>query len=276
MIYEYCNGEKLSKIIQDYIQKYKKQISEEIVQYLMKQIIEIIGYMKSKGIFLTELDGRGIFNYDSINLNNMLINFDSEKDKENINLMNAKIKMINFKKAYKDDDINTPYDFFVDDTRLYKKTVKKREDTIIFCLGKMCYELLTGKSPFEGNNHEEIFQKIEEGNYFIPNNLSIEAINFLNSTLQNTDKFRVSLDDLFKLDFLCKNVKDFHFCDFNNMIKIDRLNLNIKGIIVNINNNKDKEVLKINEKEKNNELSNKENPFNNLKDSVEININKND
>ena len=190
--------------------------------------------------------------------------------------MNAKIKMINFKKAYKDDDINTPYDFFVDDTRLYKKTVKKREDTIIFCLGKMCYELLTGKSPFEGNNHEEIFQKIEEGNYFIPNNLSIEAINFLNSTLQNTDKFRVSLDDLFKLDFLCKNVKDFHFCDFNNMIKIDRLNLNIKGIIVNINNNKDKEVLKINEKEKNNELSNKENPFNNLKDSVEININKND
>ena len=92
---------------------------------------------------------------------------------------------------------------------------------------------------------------------------------------QNSDKFRVSLKDIHKLDFLSKNINDFHFCDFNIVPNFDKLNLNIKGIIVNINNDKYKEDIKINEKKENNELSDIE-PFSNLKESVEIEINKND
>ena len=68
------------------------------------------------------------------------------------------------------------------------------------------------------------------------------------------------------------------------MTNFDNLNLNIKGIIVNINNDKDKEDILTNikkenkdknENKDNNEISDKENPFYNLKESVEIDINKN-
>ena len=102
LIYEYCNGEKLSKTIYDYIQIYNKKLSEEILQNLMKKIIDSLEYIHSNGIYITELEDIGYLDNNSINLDNILINFDSEIDKENINLMNAKIKMNNFKKAYKD------------------------------------------------------------------------------------------------------------------------------------------------------------------------------
>ena len=180
--------------------------------------------------------------------------------------MNATIKIINFKKAY---------DFTMKPQTCFNFS-KNREKSIIFRIGKICYELLTGKPPFRGNKLDQL------GDYFIPNYLSIEAINFLNSTLQNSDKFRVSLNDIRKLDFLSKNINDFHFCDFNIISNLNNLNLNIKGIIININNDKDKEDLKIDEKKENNdkkdnnELFEKENPFSNLKESVEIDINKND
>ena len=272
MIYEYCNGEKLFKIIQDYIKMYNKQLSEEIVQNLMRQIIDTLEFIHSKGIYITELEDNGYLNNDSINLDNILINFDSQIDKEKINLMKANVKMINFKKAYNN------YYYFGMKEQTYSRLNKNREKIIIFCLGKICYELLTGKTPFEEDNLDKL------GDYFIPNYLSIEAIHFLNSTLQNSDKLRVSLNDIHKLDFLSKNINDFHFCDFSTMTNFDNLNLNIKGIIVNINNDKDKEDILTNikkenkdknENKDNNEISDKENPFYNLKESVEIDINKN-
>ena len=270
LIYEYCNGEKLSKIINDYIQIYNKKLPEEIVQKLMKQIIDAFEYINSKKICFPEFEDLGYLDNDRINigdenikLDNILVDFNSETDKEKINLIDAKIKMINFKKAYYYHD---NFDMREGNINL-SKTIKKN---IIFCIGKICYELLTGKPPFEEKYLGEF------GNYFIPNNLSIEAINFLNSTLQKSEQFRVSLKDIHKLDFLSKNKNDFHFCDFTRMPNFDKLNLNIKGIIVNINNDKYKEYIKVKIKKENKELTDKENPFSNLKESLEIDINSNE
>ena len=265
LIYEYCNGEKLSKIINDYIQIYNKKLPEEIVQKLMKQIIDALEYINSKKICFPEFEDLGYLDNDRINvgnesikLDNILVDFNSETDKEKINLIDAKIKMINFKKAY----------YYHDNSDMREGNInlsKTREKNIIFCIGKICYELLTGKPPFEEKYLGEF------GNYFLPNNLSIEAINFLNSTLQKSEQLRVSLKDIHKLDFLSKNKNDFHFWDFNGIPNFDKLNLNIKGIIVNINNDKYKEYIKVDKKE-NNELNDKENPFSNLKESLEVDI----
>ena len=87
IICEYCNGENLSKLNLDYIQKYKRNLPEEVVQKLMIQIIYVAQSYHEKGIGINKC----------LYLNNIFINFYSEKDKEEINLMNAIIKITNLK-----------------------------------------------------------------------------------------------------------------------------------------------------------------------------------
>ena len=139
----------------------------------MKQILDAIDYIHSRGIYINPLEYIDNLDYDkisNINLDNILINFDSEIDRENINLMNAKIKLINFKEAY-----DTSIYFDMKDEIYFDLTIR-RQQAIIFGIGKICYELLTGKT---------LFKNIDKSvDYYIPNYLSIEAINFLNITLQ--------------------------------------------------------------------------------------------
>ena len=151
----------------------------------MKQIIDALEYINSNKICFPEFEDLGYLDNDRINvgnesikLDNILVNFNSETDKEKINLIDATIKMINFKKTYYYSN------YFDMSEGINLNLGKTREKNIIFYIGKICYELLTGKNPFKGNNIDKLC-------YFIPNNLSIESINFLNSTLQNSDKFRV-------------------------------------------------------------------------------------
>ena len=83
IITEYCNGGNLK----EYLNIYKK-LSEEIVQYIMKQVIEAMKYLHNKKIMHRDL-----------NLSNILINYDDENDRENRNVMKGKIKIIDFQFA---------------------------------------------------------------------------------------------------------------------------------------------------------------------------------
>ena len=85
IIMEYCNGGDLSKALEKYIEKYGKPFDEKLVQHFMKQIIDAFKYMHDKQII-----------HYNIKLDNILLNYDDETDKDNFDLMKATIKIIDF------------------------------------------------------------------------------------------------------------------------------------------------------------------------------------
>ena len=96
---EYCNGGELSKALQNYQLKYGKAFNEELVQYLMRQII--ISAFKT-------IHNKGYMHRD-IKLENILLHFNNEQDKNNLNLMKAQIKIIDFGFACKIDKNSLTY-----------------------------------------------------------------------------------------------------------------------------------------------------------------------
>ena len=55
IVMEYVNGGELSDYLKKYMLKYKKPFSEEIVQYLMKQIVSAIYYLHMNKIVHRDL-----------------------------------------------------------------------------------------------------------------------------------------------------------------------------------------------------------------------------
>ena len=72
-----------------------------------------------------------------------------------------------------------------------------------------------GYHPFNSANTEELLDKVNKGDYFIPINLSKEAMSFLNCMLQYYPSKRVSIDILYKHRFLRKEINKFKKFDLN-------------------------------------------------------------
>ena len=67
LVMELCYGGELSKIFKQYVAKYNKTFPEEIVQYLMRQIVDAINYLHTLDIM-----------HRDIKLDNILLHFDNE------------------------------------------------------------------------------------------------------------------------------------------------------------------------------------------------------
>ena len=85
IIMELCNGGSLEENLDKYKKKYNKPFSEKIVQHIMRQIANAVNYLH--GIKIVHRD---------LKLANILINYDSEIDKNNINLLKSNIKLVDF------------------------------------------------------------------------------------------------------------------------------------------------------------------------------------
>ena len=232
LVMEYCNGGNLEKFLEKYQEDNKKPLSEEIVQYIMKQIVEGMKYLSNKNIM-----------HRHINLDNILINYEDENDKKNNNIMKAKIKIIDFgfSTYLKKGDLagtvlGSPINMSpirlkkLNSSENYKK-IGYNEEEDIWSLGTICYELLVGKSAFDSEDMEELVNRIELGDYYVPITLSKETISFLNCMLQYDSKKRLSFDKLSKHMFLTKNVSEF------TKINLDEMK-NIKvGVIINTKDN---------------------------------------
>ena len=207
IITEYCNGGKLKQFLEKYSDK---ALPEEIVQHVMRQIIEAIRYLNNKKIMHRHID-----------LGHFLINYEDKYDKENNNIMKGKIKLINFQfaKYLKKGELTKTIlgiPLNMSPIILNKlngipeyKDAEYDEKEDIWSLGIICYELLVGKNPFDSNDMGELVSKVNNGEYFIPITLSKEAISFINCMLKFDSQKRLSIDELYNHEFLRKNVNEF-------------------------------------------------------------------
>ncbi len=228
IITEYYNGGTLEEFLEIYIKKNDKAPSEEIVQYIMKQIIEGIKYLHNKKII-----------YRSICLSNIMINYEDKNDRINNNIMKGKIKIIDFgfSKYLKKGELTKTtlgYPITMDPIILFKlnkipeyKESEYDEKVDIWSLGIIFYELLIGNIPFESQNMEELFKKIKKGDYYIPTTLSKETMSFLNCMLRYNSKERLNIDMLYDHDFLRKNVKEFKILELKDNNLEPKIKFNI-------------------------------------------------
>ena len=236
LVMEYCNGGALSECLRKYKKKYGRPFPIEIVQYLMRQIIEGIRYIHNRNIIHRDLK-----------LDNILVYFNSENDKNELNMMRAVIKIIDFGFATHIGNSNLCYSTLgspinMDPNILKKMTEKKMgiddgrlvgydQKADIWSLGTLCYEMLIGKSAFNSKSMQELVQKVESGSYIIPTCLSKEVVSFLNAMLQYNAQKRLSANELARHHFLTKNIRDFEPIDVrkvSNKVNQNKLQVNIK------------------------------------------------
>ena len=182
IIMEYINGGDLSSCLKKYMNKFGKPFSEDIVKYLMRQIVEAVAYFHEKNVIHRDLK-----------LDNIMVNFNNEADKENLNMMKAEIKIIDFGFATQLDTkemlartaVGTALNM---DPIVLEKYNKLRDRNFgygnkvdVWSMGTICYELLVGKPLFEAKTMDELLSKVKKGNIKIPSHLSKEVINFLSN-----------------------------------------------------------------------------------------------
>ena len=199
LMFEYCNGGDLQSCLNKYMDKYNKPFPEEIV-------------------------GRQILHRD-IKLENILVKFKSEEDKNNLNMLKTDIKITDFgfSRYLKGDNLaksvlGNPINM---DPKILRKMARIENDSDfgydqkadIWSLGTITYELLIGCPAFDATSYDELIQKIEKGNYRIPHDISLskEAIAFLNGMMRYDPKTRLSIDELAKQFFLTKDISTFHY-----------------------------------------------------------------
>ena len=231
IIMEYCNGGELSKNLEKYMMKNGTAFPEELVQHFMRQIIDAFKYIHGKKII-----------HRDVKLENILLNFENEEDKKNLNLMKAQVKIIDFGFSCIYDDIKktvlgSPINM---DPLILKKLTDKTgatrelgydQSADIWSIGTICYEMLIGRSAFDSENMKELSDKIEKGNYTVPTNISAELVSFLNGMLQYEGKNRLNIEQLSRHAFITKDVKQFKKINLNeisNKIEDNQIEVNTK------------------------------------------------
>ena len=220
LVMEYCNGGGLSDCLDYHIKQYRKPFSEEVVQYLMRQIVEGIKYLHGKHIL-----------HRDIKLDNILVKFDKEEDRQKKNMLKAKVKIIDFGFArYLDpkqlafSTLGSPINMEPGILRKLNKMENSRdygydEKADIWSLGTICYEMLIGKCTFDANSMKELIGKVEKGNYLLPTTLSKESASFLNGMLQYDPKKRLTAEQLSNHKFLTRDYKDLTKMNLSNVNK---------------------------------------------------------
>lgn len=235
IITEYCNGGNL-KDLQNYYINEKKSFNEKFIQKVIHQILAGMEIMRKKNIVHRHLNLENIF----INFNNYENEIINEDVPPKINYSNIDldesftIKIGNFYYSKNIEQSNESSSIIGEPSYISPEMAEKSlgQDSSneladnkidIWSLGIITYELLTGKTPFEGNNSEEIYNKVMIGKYSFPNKLKVskEIISFIAGLLQYYSYKRLSLEEIKEHPFLKKNIDDFNYIELDEFNKIE-------------------------------------------------------
>ena len=167
IVMEYCNGGSLTECLHKYMKQYGRPFPEQVVQYIMKQIISGLDAFHSRNILHRDLK-----------LDNILICFNSEEDKNTLNMLKATVKLTDFgfSKILKQDlastIIGTPVYMPPDMLEAMKNQTKIQSYATkadIWSLGVLCYEMLMGVIPFNGQSMADLFSKVKKRNLCLTN-----------------------------------------------------------------------------------------------------------
>ena len=209
LVYEFINGGCLSDCFEQYKRKYHTPFfPEEIIQYIMRQVVDAFKYIHGKNII-----------HRKIKLENIMVNYSNNEDLKNLNLLKAKIKIIDFSSAVQ----GFGRTIFESNQNMHPLLLKKYNENLsrksenliydikidIWSLGAICYQMLIGKPIFDANSLEDLIKKVKEGVYTVPTILSREVVSFLNSMLQINPENRLSIEELSQHPFLIKDFREF-------------------------------------------------------------------
>ena len=211
-IKEYCNGGNLTTAIEKYKKKNRDSFCDDVIQNLMRQLIEAIKYIHENKI---------IARY--ITMDNILLHYDNDEDEKNVNLMKAKIKLSDFCFAIKNKNVmnlNANYLYNDDTENIVIKdfesskqryiTVGKKSSYDIKLIGEICFKI-----AFERPNDAQNKSELEDEDENIDNNnsyslmISEELISFINNMIVSKEFKRPNISKLSKHDFLTKEINQF-------------------------------------------------------------------
>ena len=266
IIMEYCNGGSLTECLDRYKKIHGKPFSEEIVQYLMRQIVDALKYLHNRKIIHRDLK-----------LDNILVKFNNDMDKNNANMLRSQVKIIDFGFAIHLNSKNMAFSALGSpinmDPLILKKLNKKGganalgydDKADIWSLGTLCYEMLIGQAVFNADSMNDLIRKVEKGSYIVPTSLSREVVSFLNGMLQYDSKLRLSANELAKHHFLTKRVSDFSPIDLGKVSK------NVGGGGLKINTKRNKSIWAVFNEENEKKLINIPKNLNTIDEKAEYN-----
>ena len=239
LITEYVNGGSLLSNLKKYMSIHRKPFPEDIVQYLMKQIVSALNYLHLNRIIHRDLK-----------LDNILVKFNSDYDKQALNLKNCQVKLIDFgfatilNKALTFTALGTPHNMepeILKQISTGEKNSGYNEKVDIWSLGTLCYEMIVGHSPFMGASMKDLYKNVKAGNYTLPSSLSKEIVEFIDVMLQQDPNERFGASQLMNHKFLVNPVSTFHAADVTSL-KATYL----PGGLINMKSNQPKAVNYVN------------------------------
>ena len=234
VVMEYSNGGNLFEYKRFYEKVTKSTLNEFFIQKIIRQITDGLQYMHSQNIV-----------HRDIKLENILLNFNKYPNYaikgnmppkvryEDVTLNDSftiKIADLGYSKELNESMgstiLGTPMHMSPDIIGNYVGTETKKYNTSVdlWSLGTITYQLLTGKYPFIGKGHEEIFKHVMEGKYSLPSSLtvSVELITFINGLLQFYPEKRLNWEQIKSHPFLTKNIENFNYIELKGLEENDK------------------------------------------------------
>ena len=202
---EYCNGGTIKENLDKYIKLAYRPFPEKYIQHLMKQILLGVKFLHDNGIIHRDLK-----------LNNILLKYNNDYNLNNLNILSAQVKIIDFNLSYIKNNsepisaVGTLQNMAPSIIHNLNNNEKQNYDekVDIWSLGTLCYEMLFGTPLFQNMTNEEICNNIINANVVVPKkNILIQAREFLYCMLQKDKNYRYSASQLLKHQFI---IGDYH------------------------------------------------------------------